>query len=72
MERLTYASTLILSRKEYTVVHGIIESFGGRIKDCQYNWDNDDMIMFYEMSKAQGQEFEKALVENWKSQELKK
>jgi hypothetical protein len=53
------------------MVHGLIEEFGGRIKDCQYNWENDDMIMFYEMAKAQKEEFDKARVAQWKGGQLK-
>ena len=61
VERMTYANCVILSRKEYEKIHGIVEAFGGRVKDCQFNWENEDMIMFYEMSKANRLEFEKEL-----------
>jgi hypothetical protein len=72
VDRLTYAKSLIISRAEYTDVHGIIEAWGGRVKDCQYNWENDDMIIFYEMAKNHREFFEKELYEFFSKQELEK
>ena len=61
VERLTYAKTIILPRQEYTDIHGLVEAYGGRVKDCQFDWNTCDMIMFYEMAKSQKEEFEKEL-----------
>jgi hypothetical protein len=61
VDRLTYADTILLYRHDYERIHGIIEAYGGRIKDCKFNWENDHLLMFFEMAKDQREEFEKEL-----------
>ena len=64
IDRRTYCNTIISDRKEYEKIHGIIESYGGRVKDVDYNWQTGEMILFYEMGKDQREEFEKELYNN--------
>ena len=61
VERMTYAKFVIMQQHEYERIHGLVTAYGGRVLDVQVNWDNEDMIMFYEMGKNQRVEFEKEL-----------
>lgn len=65
VERQTYANYHIMSLDYYEKIHGLIESYGGRVKDCQLMNNqgtfNDRLVMFYEMGKSQRTEFEKEL-----------
>ena len=61
VERFVYANFVIMSPDKYTSVHGLVETYGGRVKDCQYNWTEKKMILFYEMVKANRGYFEKDL-----------
>ena len=60
VERQTYAGWKVIRLPEYELVHGIIESFGGRVKDFQQLKD-EKWIMFFEMGKANRAEFEKEI-----------
>ncbi len=61
VERLTYANWIRIPSRQYERIHGTIESYGGRVKDCDFNWQEDEMVIFYEMAKSNRQEFEKEL-----------
>jgi hypothetical protein len=54
---------MTLHLHQYPEVHGIIESFGGRVKDfAQDLHDHEDWHIFYEMSKANERDFRKEMV----------
>jgi hypothetical protein len=61
IQRQTYANKIKLEWDEYEKVHGIVEAYGGRVKDCKLNWQTEEMVLFYEMPNAQREEFEKEL-----------
>jgi hypothetical protein len=58
---MVYANFKIMESKDYEKVHGLVECYGGRVKDCQYNWSTKEMILYYEMVKANRGYFEKEL-----------
>ena len=58
---MVYAGFVIMDSKNYEKVHGLVETYGGRVKDCQYNWTNEKMVLFYEMIKANRGFFENEL-----------
>lgn len=61
VERRTYANWYRTSLSNYEIIHGMIESYGGRVKDCTFLESANQIIMFYELGKEQRQEFETEL-----------
>ena len=64
VNRQTYANYVKIDIFEYEAVHGIIEAYGGRVK--QFTQDlayHDDWYLFYEMANLQRPEFTKELNE---------
>ena len=58
VERMTYAGFKFSKIDYYRDIHGLIESYGGRVKDCQYKWDEKTILIFYEMTKSNEVTFE--------------
>ena len=50
VERKTFADFHIMKLDKYRAIHGLIESYGGRVKDFQ-RFDDEHWIMFYELGK---------------------
>ena len=64
VNRTTYASYLRISLNQYEYVHGLIEEFGGRVKQFSQDLKHlDDWLIFFEMAKSQESEFAKAFVD---------
>ena len=62
VKRQTYANYITTSLKHYEEIHGLIEEFGGKVK--QFSQDvryNDIWYIFFEMAKLQREEFEQAI-----------
>ena len=62
VERKTYADFHIMQLNRYRQIHGLIESYGGRVKDFQ-RFDEDLWIMFYELGKEVEAPFKQELKE---------
>jgi len=61
VERQTYTDFIDFPSLQYRRIHGLINSYGGRVLDVKLNWDKQEMILFYEISNNQESEFEKEL-----------
>ena len=62
--RQTYSTYVAMQLEQYGDVHGLIEEFGGRVK--QFSQDiNDERLwrLFFEMPKTQKIEFDNAINE---------
>lgn len=69
--RLTYATYVQMQLIQYGDVHGLIEEFGGRVKQFSQDVRNPDMwYLFFEMPKTQKIDFDNAMNElkdkHWK------
>jgi hypothetical protein len=65
VDRRTFADWLIVPLKDYRFVHGLIESYGGRIKDYKQSLDLDhNWIMFFELEKESEQAFRAERLKN--------
>lgn len=62
--RQTYATYVQMQLRQYGEVHGIIEEFGGRVKQFSQDVSNPDIwYLFFEMPKTQKIEFDNAINE---------
>ena len=64
VQRQTYADHISINLHQYRDVHGIIEEFGGRVKQFSQDVEYPGIwIIFFEMAKTQEVEFNEALKE---------
>ena len=64
VERQTYATYIGIDIHKYESVHGLIEEFGGRVKQFSQDIrDPDIWYIFFEMPKTQKIEFDNAMDE---------
>lgn len=58
VNKQTYADYIKIELHQYRFVHGIIEEFGGRVKQFSQDLhDHEDWYIFFEMAKLQEKEF---------------
>ena len=71
VQKQTYAGYIIVSLEQYELVHGIIDEFGGRVKQFSQDIKHpDDWIIFFEMAKIQRPDFEEAVKEHFVLKQL--
>ena len=64
VNRQTYAGFYTINLSQYETVHGIIESFGGKVKQFTQDLENNKQWhIFFEMAKLQRVEFEAEILE---------
>ena len=59
--RAEYANYVKFPLKDYEKIHGMIDAYGGRVKDAKLNWETDQVLIFYTMAYSQRAEFEAEL-----------
>jgi len=59
VERQSYADWIKIPTRVYQRVHGLVESYGGTVKDCKIV--GTEFILFYYVPKSSKEEFEKEL-----------
>jgi len=60
VERQSYADWIKIPPLQYQRVHGLVESYGGTVKDCKI-FAPSEFILFYYVPKSSKEEFEKEL-----------